>query len=145
MSIFIATSFLISKNWKQPDRLSVCEHMSRQGHIHSWTAVQQEEERNCWSHHAMDGLFALCWAREGFPGGSDSKESACNIGDPRSIPGSKKIPWEGNGNPLQYSCFKNPIDRGIWWAAVHGVTKSQTRLRWLSTHTCVFALQSKFS
>ena len=64
----------------------------------------------------------------GFPGGSDGKESACNAGDLGLIPGSGKSPREGNGNPLQYSCLGNPMDRGAWWAAVHGVTKSQTRL-----------------
>ena len=63
-----------------------------------------------------------------FPGGSDSKASAYNVGDPVSIPGWGKSPGEGNGNPLQYSCLENPIDGGAWWATVHGVAKSQTRL-----------------
>ena len=48
----------------------------------------------------------------GLPGGSDGKESACNVGDPGSIPGSGRSPVEGNGNPLQYSCLENPMDRG---------------------------------
>ena len=61
----------------------------------------------------------------GFPGGSDGKESA---GDSGSIPGSGRSHGGGNGNPLQYSCLENPMDRGVWWATVHGVTKSQTRL-----------------
>ena len=59
----------------------------------------------------------------GFPGGSDSKESAYNAGDLGSIPGSGRSPGEGNGYPLQYSCLENPMDRGAWWAIVHGVTK----------------------
>ena len=62
------------------------------------------------------------------PGGSDSKASAHNVGDPGSIPGSVRSPGEGNGNPLQYSCLENSMDGGAWWATVHGVTKSQTRL-----------------
>ena len=62
----------------------------------------------------------------GFPGGSDGKESACNAGDPGSIPGLRRSSGEGNGNPLQYSCLENPMDRGAWWATVHGVAKSQT-------------------
>ena len=62
------------------------------------------------------------------PGGPDSRESACNVGDPGSIPGSGRSPGEGNGNPLQYSCLVNPMDRGAWWARVHGVPKSPTRL-----------------
>ena len=57
-------------------------------------------------------------------GGSEVKASACNAGDLGSIPGSGRSPGEGNGNPLQYSCLENPMDRGAWWATVHGVTKS---------------------
>ena len=64
----------------------------------------------------------------GFPGGSDGEESACNAGDLGLIPGLGRSPGEGNGNPLQYSCLENPMDRGAWWATVHGVTKSWTRL-----------------
>ena len=60
--------------------------------------------------------------------GSEVKVSACNAGDLGSIPGSGRSPGEGNGNPLQYSCLENPMDRGAWWATVHGVTKGQTRL-----------------
>ena len=62
----------------------------------------------------------------GFPGGSEVKASACNEGDLDSIPGSGRSPGEGNGNPLQYFCLENPVDRGAWWAAVHRVTQSQT-------------------
>ena len=62
----------------------------------------------------------------GFPGGSDSKEYACNAGDPGLIPGSGRYPGEGNGNPLQYSCLENSMDTGAWWAIVHKVTKSWT-------------------
>ena len=64
----------------------------------------------------------------GFPSGSNSKESACNVGDLVLIPGWEGSPGEGNGYPLQYSCLENPMDRGAWRAAVHGVAKSQTRL-----------------
>ena len=62
----------------------------------------------------------------GFPDGSDSKESTCNAGDVGSVPGSEISPGEGNGNPLQYSCLENFMDRGAWWSTVHAVTKSQT-------------------
>ena len=55
-----------------------------------------------------------------FPGGSDSKESACNAGDPGSIPGLGRSPGEGNGSPLQYSCLENLMDREAWWTTVHG-------------------------
>ena len=60
--------------------------------------------------------------------GSDGKASDYNAGDPGSIPGSGRPPGEGNGNPLQYSCLENPMDGEAWWAIVHGVTKSRTRL-----------------
>ena len=64
----------------------------------------------------------------GLPGGSGSKESACSAGDQGSIPGLGRCPGEGNGNPLQYPSLENLMDRGAWWAVVHGVTKSQARL-----------------
>ena len=65
---------------------------------------------------------------EDFPGGSDSKASVYHTWDLGSIPGSGRSPGEGNGNPRQYYSLENPMDRGAWWAAVHGVAKSQTRL-----------------
>ena len=71
-------------------------------------------------------ILEIKW--EGFPGGSDGKESSCNEGDPGSIPGLGRFPGEGNGNPLQYSCLGNPMDRGAWRATVHGVAKSGTQL-----------------
>ena len=64
----------------------------------------------------------------GFPGGSDSKESACNREDPGSIRGSGRYPGDGNGNPLQDSCLENPMDRGAWQTMIHGVEKSRTEL-----------------
>ena len=67
----------------------------------------------------MDGL-------RNFPGGAEVKASACNAGDLGSISGLGRSPAEGNGNPLQYSCLENPMDKGAWWATVHGVAKSQT-------------------
>ena len=64
----------------------------------------------------------------GFPGGSVVKKSPANAGDEGLIPGSGRSPREGNGNPLQYSCLENPMDRGAWWATVHRAAKSQTQL-----------------
>ena len=67
------------------------------------------------------------------------KNSPANAGDIRDvglIPGSGRCPGGGHGNPLQYSCLENPMDRGAWRATVHGVAKSWTRLEWLSQHAC---------
>ena len=72
------------------------------------------------AHHPVDN--------PGYPGDSDGKASACNVGDLGSIPGSGRSPGEGNDNPLQYSCLENPMDGGAWQATVHGVAKSRTRL-----------------
>ena len=64
--------------------------------------------------------------RRGFPGGSDGKESTCSAVDLGSIPGLGRSPGGENGNPLQYSCLENSMDRGTWQATVHGVAKSWT-------------------
>ena len=61
---------------------------------------------------------------------------AGDIRDTSSIPGSGRSPGRESGYPLQYSCLENPMDRGAWWATVHGVSKSQTRLKQVSMHTC---------
>ena len=61
---------------------------------------------------------------QGFPGGSDGKESACNAGDLSSVPRLGKSPGEGNGYPLQHSCPEYLMDRGAWWAPVHGVAET---------------------
>ena len=81
-------------------------------------------------------------SESGFPGGTVIKNLPATVGNARdegSIPGSGRSPGGGNGNPLQYSCVGNPMDRGVWGATVHGVAKSQTQL---STHTQVQLLQS---
>ena len=77
----------------------------------------------------------------GFPGGSVGKESTCQCRrlktDLNVIPGSGRFRGEGNGNRLQYSCLEYSMDRGVWWATVRRVAKSQIRLKQLSMHTCV--------
>ena len=74
---------------------------------------------------AIESVLEL--GRRAFPGGSDGKESACNVGNSVSIPGSGRSSGEGSGNPLQNSCLENPMG-GAWQATVHGVAKSCTRL-----------------
>ena len=78
----------------------------------------------------------------GFPGGSDGKESVCNAGNLGLIPGSGRSPGGGNGNPLQYSCLENFMERGAWQATAHGVTKSRTQPRSESTEA-VFSPSKK--
>ena len=73
--------------------------------------------------HLVHLTYKASW---GFPGSSDGKESACNAGDAGSIPESGRSLGAGTGNSLQSSCLENPMDRGIWWATVHRVAKSQT-------------------
>ena len=79
-----------------------------------------------------------------FPGGSEVKASACNVGDLGSIPGLGRSPGEGNGKTLQYSCLVNPMDGGAWWATVHGVTKSWTRLSNFIYVTYLLMYSNKF-
>ena len=76
----------------------------------------------------------------GFPSSLDDKASACNAGDPDSIPGLGRSPGEGNGNPLQYSCLENPMDRVAWQATVYRGSQSQTQLKQLSMHMVTLCL-----
>ena len=97
----------------------------------------------------LDGIPYICVCiylficNLGFPGGSEVKASACNVGDPGSIPGSGRSPGKGNGNPLQYSCLENPMDGGAWWATVHGVSKSQTQLSDFTFTSCISCVYIK--
>ena len=82
---------------------------------------------------ALTVCYSLC-----NPGGAIGKEPTCQCrrhGDVGSIPGSGRSPGGGNGNPLQYSCLGNPMGRGAWWAAVHGVAESD-----MNEHTCTHSL-----
>ena len=85
----------------------------------------------------------LCILTLGFSGGASGKEPTCRgrrCKRCRFSPWVEKIPCKGNGNPLQYSCLENPMDRGAWRVTVHGVAKSQTRLTKLSTHPYLLSL-----
>ena len=92
--------------------------------------------RDPWAHSSLSRIKTAtvvgnnnqAWVmrRMGFPGGSVVKNSPANAGDKGSIADPGRCPRKGNGNPLQYSCLGSPMDRGAWWAAVHGVAKSQT-------------------
>ena len=108
-----------SGSWWWTGRPGVLRFMRSQRVRHDWAT-----ELNWYLNpRESSGLLELisaqqCW---GFPGGSEGKVSACNAGDPGSIPGLGRSPGEGNGNPLQYSYLENPMDRGTWWVCVvHG-------------------------
>ena len=84
-------------------------------------------------HDWSDLAAAAACTYLGLPAGNSGKEPACPCRRPQRgsliFPGSGRSPGGGNGNPLQYSCLENPLDWGAWWATVHGVAKSRTRLR----------------
>ena len=107
--------------------------------FHDSSVGKESEESNCLQCRIPQFDFwvgKIRWRRDrlptpvflGFPGGSAGKESACNAGDLGLIPGLVRSPGEGNGNPLQYSCLENLMDRGAWQATVPGVTESRTQL-----------------
>ena len=77
-------------------------------------------------HESVLRELASPLGKRGFPGGSEGKESACNAGDPGSVPGLGRSLGEGNGNRLQYSCLENPMDRGAWQASPWGHEESET-------------------
>ena len=82
-----------------------------------------------------DGISLFDGRWQGFPGGAGSEippASAEDVTDAGSIPGSGRSLGGGHGNPLQYSCLRNPVVRGVWWSAVLGVTQSRTQLKQLS-------------
>ena len=98
--------------------------------------IRKTKENNYWQECGEKGTLGYCWCKlvrhcgkQDFPGSSSGKESACNVGNLGSVPGLGRSPGGGNGNPLQYSCLENLMDRGALQATVHGVTSSWT---WLS-------------
>ena len=93
-----------------------------------------EYSKQSWKNMGILDVWDCLETQWGFPRGSEGKESACNVRDPGLILESGRSLEEGNGNPLQYSCLENPIDRGAWWAIVNSVTKRWTWLKRLSTH-----------
>ena len=108
-----------------------------QSYSHQYTMVlaQRQKYRSVEQNRKPRDKSMHPWTLWGFPGGSEVKASASNVGDLGSIPGSGRYPGEGNGNPLQCSCLVNPMNGGAWWATVHRVAKSQTRLSDLTMDT----------
>ena len=80
-------------------------------------------------------MHALYWTSQVAPVVKNLPANAGDVRDAGSVPGSERFPGGGHGNPLQYSCLKNPVDRGAWWATVHRVANSWIWLKRLGTHT----------
>ena len=93
-------------------------------HLHTLWSDHHANSTNHLSPSKVGTLLTTFLMLQGFPGGWDGKESVCNVGDLGLIPGSERSLGEGNGNPSQYSCLENSMDRGTWWAIVHGITES---------------------
>ena len=102
----------ICRTWKR----QIHRHKSRSVVTRGWEEGKQELVSNGYRKGKSIGT-------EGLPRWLGGKESACQAGDIDSIPGPRRFPGEGNGNPLQYSCLGNPMGRGAWWATVHGVAR----------------------
>ena len=98
-----------------------------------------------WIFSSFLSYLRVSLGRMGFPGGSDSKEFACSAGVPALILGSERSPGEGNGNPLQYSCLENSMDRGTWQATAHGVAKKSNTTERLTFGKIFFKRNSTFT
>ena len=84
--------------------------------------------------HQIRDLYIVLWASQVVLVVKNLPANWGDIRDASSVPGLGRSSGGGHDNPLQYSCLENPMDRGAWWATVHGITKSQTWLKWLSLH-----------
>ena len=93
--------------------------------------------RKCFLLHILSHVFLYVLFPVGFPGSSVAKNLPANSRDRGLIPGSGRSSEEGNGNPCQYSCLGNPMDRGAWWAAAHGVTKELDVTEWLNNNPVI--------
>ena len=128
-------------NWSSPASTQLLSFYSIVLNWNSWCMLVSGVHRIIWhlhtlwsDHHAnstnhlspskVGTLLTTFLMLQGFPGGWDGKESACNVGDLGLIPGSERSLGEGNGNPSQYSCLENSMDRGTWRAIVHGIAES---------------------
>ena len=127
---------LVFMDWvvTQAEWEGYCNHLGRRGrdwHCRNWASAYfltfySWSQTGCGACRCIIQHILIYYMD--FPGGSYCKASSCNAGDLGPIPGSGVSPGEGNGNPLQYSCLENPMDREAWQTTVHGITKSRTRL-----------------
>ena len=108
-----------------------------------WTVYQLSHREALLYYWRLPNTPFICEALvsvPGLPGDSGVKNPPSNAGVAGSIPGSGRSPRGGNGNPLQYACLENPMNRGAWWATVHRVTKSRIWLKWLTTWQSSFLI-----
>ena len=128
-TLYIRTSFVKASAWNAGDPGSIPgsgRSLEKEMATHSSTLAWRIPWRE-----VPGRLKSTVSQRVGhsFPGGSEGKVSACNAGDLGLIPGSGRLPGKGNGNPLQYSCLENPMDREVWWTTVHDCKESDTTER----------------
>ena len=138
---FLNLIFILYSSIVDPGGAMVKNLSANAGDTNLISGQEDPLEQEITTHPSILGLDRLKFTKQfpkSFPGGSEVKAPACSAGNVGSIPGSGRSPGEGNGNPLQYSCLENPMDRGAWWATVHGVAKSRTRLSDLTFHWVYF-------
>ena len=127
------------KGWKKKTkyRVMICVSLKLwlSFHFVTWCKKYSNRMRTYILEILPKFLFCLMW--HVYPWGFSGKESACNAGYVGSVPGWGRCPGGGHSNPLQYSYLENPMNRGAWWATVHSVAKSRTRLNQLSMHACI--------
>ena len=118
-----------SLDWEDPLKKEVAIHSSTLVRKFSWPGQDKPRSpEDCFQTQSHLVLNDTIYGTLGFPCSSVGKESACNAGDPGSIPASGRSLGEGNGNPLQYSYLENPMNRGAWQATVHGVARVRHNL-----------------
>ena len=129
----VKTYIITAKIWHCKDLKFDCEGGLQRATVWEslWSDGRKAVRTLIYNINACIYIYHISYGDMGFPGGSAGKEPGCQCRRPKRdglIPVLERSPREGNGNPLQYSCQENPMDRGAWWATVHGVTQSQTRL-----------------
>ena len=124
--IHIWTWIVITLEQVLPLSVNVCPSKGSE-YSHYTVTMKQREKLNSCLKYSLGGAFPGGAALKNSPAIQKMQETWV------SIPGSRRSPGGGHGNPLQCTCLENPMDRGAWWAVVYGVTQSRTRLKWLSS------------
>ena len=128
LTVWITINWKILKEIGIPDHLTCILRNLYAGQEATELDMEQQTGSKLGKEYVKAVYCHLAYLTWGFPAGSEVKASASGVGDPGSIPGSGRSPGEGNGNPLQYSCLENPMDREAWQATVHRVAQSRAQL-----------------